>query len=391
MSAVTSVGDTLESLLNQAAAALLEGRFRQASEMFTECMRENPDSSDACLGRGRCAAGMGEHEKALEDFNTALELDQNSAEALCARALSQAALDNHSAAMADLNECLRLRPDFADAYCARAAEHLREGRAENALEDATEAICLNPDLAEGYYQRHLAYADLGRVELATEDYAEARTLGCTKEKSGRLLQTVRAPVEPSPPEGESESRPVTAHVLFMDVVRSTHLTADGQRRTNARLTEIVVGTREYRSAVALDQVIALDAGDAIALAFLQNLEAPLMCAVEIARRLQADPFCELRMGIHSGVVFLRTDISGKRNVTGPGINLAERVMSCGGGGHILVSGKAADDLRHLSAWRGKLRYLGEYSAKDDWVQVWSYLDGVIGNAAPLERTPRQSA
>lgn len=145
----------------------------------------------------------------------------------------------------------------------------------------------------------------------------------------------------------------------------------------------MVGTREYRSAVALDQVIALDAGDAIALAFLQNLEAPLMCAVEIARRLQADPFCELRMGIHSGVVFLRTDISGKRNVTGPGINLAERVMSCGGGGHILVSGKAADDLRHLSAWRGKLRYLGEYSAKDDWVQVWSYLDGVIGNAAPL--------
>jgi len=65
-------------------------------------------------------------------------------------------------------------------------------------------------------------------------------------------------------------------------------------------------------------------------------------------------------------------------------------MSCGGDGHILVSGKAADDLRHLSAWRGKLQYLGEYLAKNDWVQIWSLLDGPIGSSAPLDKTPRQS-
>jgi class 3 adenylate cyclase len=94
------------------------------------------------------------------------------------------------------------------------------------------------------------------------------------------------------------------------------------------------------------------------------------------------------MGIHSGVVFLQRDINDNPNVTGPGINLAERVMSCGEEGHILVSGEAAELLRHLSAWSDKLEYLGEYRAKRDAVRIWNFLDGDIGNPAPLKSARR---
>jgi len=94
------------------------------------------------------------------------------------------------------------------------------------------------------------------------------------------------------------------------------------------------------------------------------------------------------MGIHSGVVFLQRDINDQLNVTGPGINLAERVMSCGEEGHLLLSGEAAELLGHLSAWSEKLEYLGEYRAKRDVVRIWNFLDGDIGNPALLKIQPR---
>ena len=136
------------------------------------------------------------------------------------------------------------------------------------------------------------------------------------------------------PENSSVAEPVTVHVLFMDVVRSTQLSADAQHRTNVRLREVVANTDEFRAARKSGELISLPTGDGMALVFRQKLEGPLKCGIEIARILQTEPFCKLRMGIHSGVVFLQRDINDNLNVTGPGINFAERVMSCGEEGDI---------------------------------------------------------
>ena len=50
------------------------------------------------------------------------------------------------------------------------------------------------------------------------------------------------------------------------------------------------------------------------------------------------------MGIHSGPVSEVTDLNGRTNIAGTGINLAQRVMDCGDAGHILLSKRVADDL-----------------------------------------------
>jgi len=55
-----------------------------------------------------------------------------------------------------------------------------------------------------------------------------------------------------------------------------------------------------------------------------------------------------------GPVFLIPDINGARNVSGVGINQAERVMSCGDGGHILVSEGCRRTARHLSRWKDRI-------------------------------------
>ena len=39
-----------------------------------------------------------------------------------------------------------------------------------------------------------------------------------------------------------------------------------------------------------------------------------------------------------------TDVTGRTNIAGAGINMAQRVMDCGDAGHILISQRVADDL-----------------------------------------------
>ena len=61
----------------------------------------------------------------------------------------------------------------------------------------------------------------------------------------------------------------------------------------------------------------------------------------------------------SGVV----DVSGRANIAGAGINIAQRVMDCGDAGHILLSKHVAEDLEQLGHWKKHLHDLGEAEVK----------------------------
>src|SRR2546429_3428613 len=101
----------------------------------------------------------------------------------------------------------------------------------------------------------------------------------------------------------------------------------------------------------------------MALVFRRSAEEPARCALEIAEALQRHPELPVRMGIHSGPVSEVTDVSGRTNVAGAGINMAQRVMDCGDAGHILLSQHVADDLVHSRQWASRLRDLGECEVK----------------------------
>src|SRR5207244_11113344 len=92
--------------------------------------------------------------------------------------------------------------------------------------------------------------------------------------------------------------------------------------------------------------------------FHTSPEAPVKCALEIARELTKHPELRVRMGIHSGPVKEVTDLSERGNIAGAGINIAQRVMDCGDANHILVSKRVADDLENQAQWRPVLHVLG---------------------------------
>src|SRR5437899_4736958 len=166
-----------------------------------------------------------------------------------------------------------------------------------------------------------------------------------------------------PTEVKKEIQLEIAHVLFTDIVGYSKLPIKGQRALVERLNEIVRSTDEFQAADAAGRLIKIPTGDGITLVFYHSPEAPVECALEISRALKKHPELQLRMGIHSGPVSGVIDATGKANIAGAGINIAQRVMDCGDAEHILVSKRVADDLEHYSRWRSLLHELGECEVK----------------------------
>src|SRR5215471_18334087 len=177
-----------------------------------------------------------------------------------------------------------------------------------------------------------------------------------------------------------------AHVLFTDIVGYSKLPITQQRALVERLNEIVQGTSEYQAGGAARRLITISTGDGVTLVFYHSLEAPVECALEISRALKKYPELQLRMGIHSGPVSGVMDATGKANVAGVGINIAQRVMDCGDAGHILLSKHVAEDLEEYPHWQPHLHELGECEVKHGVrVSVVNLYTADLGNRGVPEK------
>jgi TolB-like protein/class 3 adenylate cyclase/Tfp pilus assembly protein PilF len=171
-----------------------------------------------------------------------------------------------------------------------------------------------------------------------------------------------------------------AYVLFIDIVGYSKLLIDQQRRLLELLNEIVRSTEQFRKAEANHRLITIPTGDGMALVFYNTPEAPVECALEISRAVKEHPALRLRMGVHSGPVSGILDVSGRANIAGAGINIAQRVMDCGDAEHILLSRHVAEDLQHLGHWQKHLHDLGEAEVKHgSRVSVVNLYTGELGN------------
>src|SRR5213079_3734130 len=140
-----------------------------------------------------------------------------------------------------------------------------------------------------------------------------------------------------PEEEKTKLRLEIAHVLLIDIVGYSKLLINEQSEQIRILKEIVRGTQQFHLAKAEGKLLGLPTGDGGALVFRTSPEAPVLCAIEISRELKRHPELQVRMGIHSGPVNEISDLNEQANIAGAGINIAQRAMDCGDGGHILLS------------------------------------------------------
>ena len=188
------------------------------------------------------------------------------------------------------------------------------------------------------------------------------------------------------PNTASEVRFEIGHVLFIDIVGYSKLLITQQSEQLDTLKRIVRGTEQFRAADAEGKLLRLATGDGGALVFRTTPEAPVLCALEIARELKNHPELRVRMGIHSGPVNEITDLNEQANIAGAGINMAQRVMDCGDNGHILLSKRVADDLAQYPRWRSFLHDLGKCEVKHGVrIDVVNFYGDGIGNPQPPKR------
>jgi hypothetical protein len=180
-----------------------------------------------------------------------------------------------------------------------------------------------------------------------------------------------------------------AHVLFMDVVGFSKLPMDKQKQVIEELQQVVITTPEYASAMAQMELVSLPTGDGMALGFFGGPEAPVQCAMNIAVALRDHPEILLRMGVHSGPVYRVRDIKDNINISGGGINYAQRVMDCGDAGHILLSAAVAEVLVQHSSWEPHIYDLGVAEVKHGVkIHIYNLYTDVVGNREIPERVTR---
>jgi len=189
-----------------------------------------------------------------------------------------------------------------------------------------------------------------------------------------------------PPESSSDVKFEIGHVLFIDIVGYSKLNIHEQSEQLETLKAIVRGTEQFKKAEEEAKLLRLPTGDGGALVFRTTPEAPVLCALEIAKALKVHPQLKLRMGIHSGPVNEISDLNEQANIAGAGINTAQRVMDCGDAGHILLSRRVAEDLEHYPRWQPYLHSLGECEVKHGQkISVVNFYDDQLGNQEMPEK------
>ncbi len=132
-------------------------------------------------------------------------------------------------------------------------------------------------------------------------------------------------------------RPCEAHTFFMDIVGYSKKSTAEQKKVTDELISYVKGTQSFQQAQRQGKLIILSTGDGMALVFFNSVHAAFKCAVDVGKKVYKHAQIGLRMGLYTGPVVPVKDINDNPNVSGDGINMAQRCMDAGDNDHILVS------------------------------------------------------
>ncbi|MAR66843.1 MAG: hypothetical protein CL833_06275 [Crocinitomicaceae bacterium] len=132
-------------------------------------------------------------------------------------------------------------------------------------------------------------------------------------------------------------RPCEAHTFFMDIVGYSKKSTAEQKKVTDELISYVKGTQSFQQAQRQGKLIILPTGDGMALVFFNSVHAAFKCAVDVGKKVYKHAQIGLRMGLYTGPVVPVKDINDNPNVSGDGINMAQRCMDAGDNDHILIS------------------------------------------------------
>jgi hypothetical protein len=183
---------------------------------------------------------------------------------------------------------------------------------------------------------------------------------------------------------------IHAAFFFVDIVGlSSPVMSTNTQTVKIMMLNKMIGECNTFKSISKDEKLVLPTGDGMAIGFLDYLEGPLQLAKELHGKLkkynedQAEmDKISIRIGCHSGNIFVVDDVNGNKNFWGPGLILARRVMDIGNSNHILMTSSMAESLLELSDDFKKIIHpLHDYKIKHGVVLLlYSIFDDSIGNS-----------
>jgi hypothetical protein len=183
---------------------------------------------------------------------------------------------------------------------------------------------------------------------------------------------------------------IHAAFFFVDIVGlSSPVMSTNTQTVKITMLNKIIGECDAFKSVSKDEKLVLPTGDGMAIGFVNYLEGPLQLSKELHGKLnkynenqdEMDKIL-IRIGCHSGNIFVVDDVNGNKNFWGPGLILARRVMDIGNANHILMTSSMAESLSELSDDFKKIIHpLHDYKIKHgDVIFLYSVYDDSIGNS-----------
>ena len=158
---------------------------------------------------------------------------------------------------------------------------------------------------------------------------------------------------------ENTGRTTICSVVFLDIVDFSVAPDARQIAMKERMNEHIA---DALADLAESERIVLDTGDGAAICFLSDPEDALFVTTAVMAAIRhetGDGRQLLRVGVNLGPIKVVTDLNGRPNVVGDGINVAQRIMSFASDDEILVSRSYFEVVARLREGNEKLfQYLG---------------------------------
>ena len=218
-----------------------------------------------------------------------------------------------------------------------------------------------PKAPEGFLGKLFENKHDKEKRLALEAVAEKERLKAEQEKREKQEEQERkrkekqvikwaGGVDPFKLKGQSITydQQCEAHTYFMDIVGYSKKSTTEQKQVSDELVRIVKGTESFQKADKKGKLIILPTGDGMALVFFDSIHTAFKCAIDVGMRTYKHAQIGLRHGVYTGPVVPVKDINDNPNVSGTGINMAQRCMDAGDNDHILISDHVCQYVKETS-------------------------------------------
>lgn len=194
---------------------------------------------------------------------------------------------------------------------------------------------------------------------------------------------------------------VNANFFFIDVVglSDPNLSTTTQFKKLQALHQCLKDCDIFKDANK-EEILQFPTGDGMCIGFLQGIDKPLLLAIQIQENIAKynrgkipSEVIRTRIGIHSGNCFSYSNTQGQKNVWGPGIIIAKRIMDLGEDDHILLSNRVAEDIREISdQFRQIVKPVHDYTLKHGITMlVYSAYGLNFGNPKPPTQNQSQTS